>query len=165
MRSSDWNLPRLLTLSALALLCFCVGYLAPHRSVALAQTPSPRASVDDVPGGGGLHGAVRVTNAMGTGSAELKAAKSGWACSPKSQCFVSIRFRVTQSGASPPATFTCPRSLGTCFTFESFTPNPTGGTKPTGTGFDYAQEYPDGGNPTPKYSNVQITGMLQLQAR
>jgi len=79
MKSSDTRLPRLLTASAFALLCFCVGYLAPHQRAALAQTPHPMSSVwdDDVPGGGHANGGALVTNAMGTQTHCLRPVKAG----------------------------------------------------------------------------------------
>ena len=150
MKLSDTKLPRLLTASAFALLCFCLGYLAPHQRAALAQTPYPTSSIgyDDVPGGGHGNGGAIVTNAMATQSALLTASKSGWACAKSSHCAVSLDFRTARKTGAAPKPFTCP-ILTNCFSF-------------TGNGFTYVKENPSG-QPIETVSGVQIAGMFQLR--
>jgi hypothetical protein len=152
MKAISWNLPRLLTALAFALLCFCVGYLTPHRHAALAQSPEPRASVDDVPGGGHGHGVAFVTGTVATKSAMLIAQQGGWACAKSNQnhhCNVSFRFRVTPQGSAAPKPYVCPREP-TCFSFMS-------------SDFQYQREDPSTGDVTETHDHVQITGMFQLE--
>ena len=151
MKSSDSRLPRLMIASAFALLCFCVGYLTPHRPAALAQTsyPSPSGRVDDVPGGGDAFGNAIVTDATVTTSTMPTPGKSGWACEKSDRCAVRIAFRTTLKGDTPPKPFNCQLSAS-CFTF-------------TGSGFNYYKEDPHTGYSTEAVTNIQIAGTLQLQ--
>ena len=149
MKSTGWNSARLLSASAFALLCFGVGYLSPHHSIAFAQTPRPSSSMDDVPGGGGGHGGGFVTNATTTQLGMLTAKKSGWTCAKGNHCLVSFTFRVSPHGSATPKPFTCPQGSVSCLTF-------------TGTNYDYHTEDPYTGNPVETVHNVQIAGMFQL---
>jgi hypothetical protein len=149
MKLSDSKLPRLLAMSVFALLCLCVGYLMPHRPAALAETPCPTASMDDVPGGGHGNGNAMVTEATATTSAKLAAGKSGWPCAKGKQCAVSFRFRVTPKGSVAPTPFTCPRDPRNCFTFTS--PD-----------YTYSVEDYQTGKPIETVTHVQMAGVFQL---
>jgi hypothetical protein len=157
MKVSEWKLLRVLVLSAFALLCFGVGYLAPHRSEALAQSPGPQPTVDDVPGGGGGHGHAMVKAATATQSALTNAHTSGWPCAKDKQCKVTFRIRMTPSGSASPLPFDCKdkngNDLENCFAFIA--------TQKAG--FEFHHEYPRNDQTTEEIQNVNIAGMFQLQ--
>jgi hypothetical protein len=151
MKSSRPNLTQLLTVSTIALLCFCAGYLMPHSSAALAQSPHPTPSfIDDVPGGGHGGGTALVTFATADRSRLLTASKSGWLCSKSDHCMVTFAFRTSRQGDPKPRPFTC--SMVNCFAFEYTEP-----------GYTYSTVDPYSGNDRETVKNVQITGMFQLQ--
>lgn len=150
MKTKGSNVPRVLLVALCALVCFGLGYLAPHDPEALAQSPTPAPSVpfDNVPGGVGGHGNALITGASTRPIAGVTV--GAWPCMQHDTCKLDFEFRL-EPPPGVPAPYTCPRLRNHCITF-------------TGTDFlvdskDHnGQHHPDGG----PYTLANVAGILQL---
>jgi hypothetical protein len=147
MKSSNSNAGRLLLGSLFALACFGVGYLAPHPRVAIAQTPNPTPSLDNVPGGIGGHGHALITNAA---AMQVSGTRAGWPCATHQKCTMDFQFRMTAANSSTPTPFSCKGQHKNCLSF-------------TGQDFMIQDQDRTGTHPSAgTYEDVNIAGRIQL---
>ena len=121
MKSKAFINPRSLLAFLFALTCFGIGYLAPHRYVAFAQTsspsPTPSIKTDSVPIGFHVHGQVQIVEAASF-KANGTATKSKWKpCSPGKTCTVEFQFQ-TADASTIVSPSPCPTKIS-CLSFTS----------------------------------------------
>ncbi len=147
MKPSDSKGFRLLLASLFALACFGVGYIVPHNPVALAQSPNPGPSLDNVPGGVGGKGMALITNGQ---TLETINQGKGWPCQTHQKCTLDFQFRMTAHGSAPPPAYGCAGQHKNCLTF-------------TGDNFMIQSEDRTGIHPSAgSFEQVNIAGRLQL---
>lgn len=151
MKSNSSNVPRVLFAGLFALVCFTLGYLAPHSQEAFAQTPAPASSVpfDNVPGGVGGHGHALITNASTRSIAGTTV--GAWPCVQHDTCKLDFEFQF-QPPPGAPAPYTCPSGLRNhCITF-------TGKNFLVDSQDRSGKHHPDGG----PYTKANVAGIIQL---
>jgi hypothetical protein len=150
MKTNGPNVPSVLLVALCALVCFGLGYLAPHNGEALAQSPAPTPSVgfDNVPGGVGGHGHALITAA----STRLIAGTTvgAWPCMQHDTCQLDFEFRF-EPPPRVPAPYTCPRLHNHCITF-------TGKDFLVDSRDQNGTHHPDSG----PYTKANVAGIIQL---